>query len=149
MIATNAVFKPNLLFSDRAHERKPLIRSGQEAKKMRAEIDRDNSTAKSSPTPDFLRAEPANTPVFIHAEKRRGIMSRRDEIVKKRRRFRRRDRIEWTACRHFGPVRRYSFQTVFVAFATGWDSFPRRFSRKAANMALARAGKRRCIRSMR
>src|SRR5579859_1283366 len=50
--------------------------------KMRAEIDQDNSMAKSPPAPDFCVSEPANTRVFIHEERKRGIMSRWDGIVK-------------------------------------------------------------------
>src|SRR5579859_301061 len=115
--------------------------------KMRAEIDQDNSMAKSPPAPDFCVSEPANTRVFIHVERKRGIMSRRDGIVKKRCAAFPRSKTHV----RLRPLRRrlQLLHTVFEAFATGWDSFPRRFSRKAANMALARAGKRRCIRSMR
>jgi hypothetical protein len=54
MIAPNTVSKLNLLFADRAHERKPLIRSGQEAKKW-AEIDQDNSMAKQPFPHQILR----------------------------------------------------------------------------------------------
>ena len=57
--------------------------------------------------------------------------------------------IESIAPAILAEQRRHIFQTVFEAFAIGWDSFPRRFSRKAANIELARAGKSRCIRSMR
>ncbi len=43
-----------------------------------------------------------------------------------------------------------SDQTVFDPPAAAWDVFcPLRFARKLANMALARAGKSRCIRSIR
>lgn len=54
-----------------------------------------------------------------------------------------RDQGSHPGCRAF-----MFLHTVLEAFATGC-SFWRRFSRKAANMALARAGNRRCIRSMR
>ena len=43
----------------------------------------------------------------------------------------------------------YGGQTAFDALAAACDFGPLRFSRKLANMALARAGKSRWIRSMR
>src|SRR5579864_2780510 len=102
--------------------------------------------AKSPSAPDFLRAEPANTPVFIHAERSEELCLGGTELSKSAVAF-----LGECNSSQAPPFRRrfQLFYTVFEAFATGWDSFPRRFSRKAANIALARAGNNRCIRSMR
>jgi hypothetical protein len=79
-------------------------------------------------------------------------MSRRERIVKKQ---------QWvpifseTAIQtRFLPFRPDLYrilpdQTAFDAPAAAFDFGPLRFSKKLANMALARAGKRRWIRSMR
>src|ERR1044071_9196096 len=61
-----------------------LIRSGQEAKKRGLKLIRTTLWQNHRPHQIFCATEPANTPVFIHAERKRGIMSRRDGIVKKR-----------------------------------------------------------------
>jgi hypothetical protein len=102
--------------------------------------------AKSPRRTSFFAQENQRTHRHIHAENGRGIMSRRDGIVKNGDSI---GVVEIVLSVILAEQRRYIFHTVFEAFANGWDSFPRRFSRNAANMALARAGKSRCIRSMR
>lgn len=100
----------------------------------------------------FLLIEPANARVLFWQSTARNYVAESRNCQKERSYRPAEPARNWNCQRTAGTVtcRDQPIHTVFEALAADSGSFvPRRFSRKLANMALARAGKSRWIRSMR